>query len=248
MRSSVRVFLRDTPTPALIALPASSWESWAEELYCSQELSRPLTAEDLTTWRNENDRTAAYDDSLEAEELTRDRRIVERRLVELSALGTLVHDEEWSGVSLLCNWAPTPFEIDGEIYASIDTFHHALKFPEGSAERHACASLKPTDAQRMARRVRAKTFTYGGSTIVVGSTEHRSLFARAVCARLSERTDVQMALRATCWSKLEFPLTYTEHPNVPGLVTPLCLMIERFKRWGPRNQGLAAETPKDARG
>src|SRR5262245_49552764 len=68
---------------------------------------------------------------------------------ELSAYGALAwdahenkpsgRDYEWVGFNLLCNAAPTPFLLDGELFHSIDSFHHALKIPEGTPDRAACA-------------------------------------------------------------------------------------------------------------
>ena len=68
---------------------------------------------------------------------------------ELSALGVLAWEGregrpsgpryEWVGFNLLCNAAPAPFVLNGENFYSIDSFHEALKIPEGTPERATCA-------------------------------------------------------------------------------------------------------------
>ena len=234
--------LRDTPTSDLVAEAPSSWLPWFASLHWSQELARPVTPTDVTAWLEEMNyppgaplerKRAMFPEDLILGRLTRERRIAEGLLVELSALGAMVHSQEWSGVALLCNSAPTPFELAGLRYASMDSFHHALKLPEGSAARQSCALSEPDRAKQVTRKMRAKVFTHEGHDISVGSAEHRSLFARALCAKLDQNTEVERVLQATCWSLLELPLTFTQEANVPGLVTALVLMIERFKRWGP---------------
>ena len=238
----VEILLRDVPSSALVAEAPSTWEAWLDLLSSSQVLAEPVTPEDVTAWLEAMQyppgapltlKRSMFPESLIIERLTRERRLSQGLLVELSALGTVAHQQAWTGAALLCNWAPTPFVLDGQRYATVDSFYHALKLPEGSAARQHCALAEPHSAKQAARRIRARVFSYMGTSITVGSAEHRSLFARALCAKLEQNLNVEAALKATCWSKLELPLTFTPEANVPGLITALVFMIERLKRWGP---------------
>lgn len=162
---------------------------------------------------------------------------------ELSAIGVIAweghgHERkpsgpqyEWRGFNLLCNAAPTPFSLDGESVYSVDSFYEALKLPEGTPERATCAMAPLFEARRLARRVRNKAFTYRGKPISVGSAEHEGLLAAAVSAKVRQNPDVQMALRETATARLIFPLTFADQPGALARVTPVTLMIERWKQF-----------------
>lgn len=159
---------------------------------------------------------------------------------ELSALGVLAWEGregkpsgsryEWTGFNLLCNAAPTPFQLDGERFHSVDSFHEALKLPEGTSERAACAAAPFLEARRLTHKIRGEAFTYRGQTIAVGSAEHEGLLAAAISAKVAQHTTVRIALRETGTARLVFPLSYTDHPGALARVTPLTLMIERWKQ------------------
>ena len=162
---------------------------------------------------------------------------------ELSALGVLAWEgregkpsgslHEWTGFNLLCNAAPTPFLLNGERFYSVDSFHEALKLPERSPERAACAMAPFLEARRLTRKIHREAFTYRGQTIAVGSAEHEGLLATAVSAKVAQNPDVQIALRGTGTARLVFPLSYSARPGPLARVTPLTLMIERWKQRHP---------------
>jgi predicted NAD-dependent protein-ADP-ribosyltransferase YbiA (DUF1768 family) len=156
----------------------------------------------------------------------------------LSAMGALAWDGrsdkpngpdyEWAGANLLCNGAPTSFEIDGHRVASVESFQKSLKFPEG-CERAACRVASAADARDLTRHRRSTTFEYRGRIIAVDSAEHEGIIAEAIAAKVSQRPEVLNALLATGDARLAFPLTYAGEPGVLARVTPLALMIERWK-------------------
>ena len=164
--------------------------------------------------------------------------------LSLSAVGALAWDGserkpfgtgyEWVGFNLLCNAAPTPFNLNGESFHSVDSFHEALKIPEGTPERAACAVSPLHDAQRIARRYHSTDFTYRQERIAVGSAEHEALLAAAITAKVDQSLDVQSALRDTGSARLVFPLTFSSEPGPLARTTPLTLMIERWKRYRPQ--------------
>jgi len=158
---------------------------------------------------------------------------------ELSALGVIAwagRDDrpsgaayEWTGRNLLCNAAPRSFMLNGELFHSVDSFYEALKLPEGSSERVSCARSPLLEARRLSRRVRSETFPYRGKQIPVGSEEHEALLAAAISAKVQQNLDVRTALRHTGATKLALPRTPTDVPGALARVTPITLMIERWK-------------------
>lgn len=158
---------------------------------------------------------------------------------ELSALGVIAwagRDDRpsgsryaWTGFNLLCNAAPTPFTLNGEAFQSVDSFYEALKLPESSSVRATCASSPLLEARRLARRIRSEAFLYREKHISVGSAEHEGLLAAAISAKVQQNPDVRTALCHTGTTKLIFPLTFTDQPGALARVTPITLMIERWK-------------------
>ena len=161
--------------------------------------------------------------------------------IELSALGVIAWEGregkpsgsryEWVGVNLLCNAAPTPFVLNGENFYSVDSFHEALKIPEGTAERATSAMSPLHNAKRTARRYHGAEFSYRGERVAVRSPEHESLLAAAICAKIDQHPKVQNALQETGSARLVFPLSFTGEPGPLARATPLTLMIERWKRF-----------------
>ena len=162
-------------------------------------------------------------------------------ILELSAIGALAWDSRedrpagsyygWSGFNLLCNAAPTPFTLDGERFHSVDSFYNALKFPAGSSERAMCARASGLEGKRLARRSSDAEFTYQGKRISVRSADHEGVLAAGISAKIEQNQDVQVALNQTGTARLIFPLTFSRDPGALARVTPLTLMIERWKRF-----------------
>jgi hypothetical protein len=159
---------------------------------------------------------------------------------EMSALGALAWEGreekpsgpryEWVGFNLLCNAASTPFVLNGENFDSIDSFYQAIKIPEGTSERATCAISSLHEAKRLGRRHHAADFSYRGERVAVGSAEHESIVAAAICAKFDQHHEVQIALCETGSARLVFPLAFSNEPGALARVTPLTLMIERWKR------------------
>ena len=161
------------------------------------------------------------------------------QVLELSALGAMAWEGrddkpaesryDWTGFNLLCNAAPTAFEVNEERFHSVDSFAEALKFAEGTPERKACALAPVLEAKRLTRRIRGKEFAYRGQRIAVGSSEHEAVLAAALSAKVAQHADVRAALRETGSARLVFPLSSSRHPGALARVTPVALMIERWK-------------------
>jgi hypothetical protein len=162
--------------------------------------------------------------------------------VELSAYGAIaqnVHgltlsapELSWTGTNLLCNAAPTPFDIDGVRAASVESFQKALKLPAGSADRSACLQASAWDARERTRHLRASTFEYAGRTVVVDSDDHAAIVAAAISAKVRQVPAVRAALLATGRARLAFPPSSARSAGVLARITPLVLMIERWQLRG----------------
>ena len=119
------------------------------------------------------------------------------------------------------------FETNGR---AVDSFYEALKLPERADERALCAMSPSSAAKRIARRYRQPEFSYRGIRIPVGSVGHEALLAAAITAKIDHHPDVEAALLATGSAKLVFPSRGAAAPGVLARVTPMTLMLERWKR------------------
>lgn len=145
----------------------------------------------------------------------------DRPHLEISGLGDV-----WRGLSLLSSWAPTPFVLDGEAFASVESFYHALKYEAGSQERGEIAAMEGWYARRRARRRRRATLLWRGEEIAVGSPEHCEAVAAAVVEKVRRHRDVADALLATGRGRL---ILASGNRNALAIATPHALMIERAK-------------------
>lgn len=97
----------------------------------------------------------------------------------------------------ISNLADTPFELDGERYASVESFWQGLKV-EGAAERRTMARLSGPEAQgRGAALGQPTEFTYQNTRIAAGSPEHRDLMRRACEAKFDQNPAARAALLAS---------------------------------------------------
>ncbi len=207
-------------------------KSWVDILWKPVVLDNPVMQSEIEKFMHDHP-IFKGDYGFVTEVLTREKLIEEKKIIELSALGVYHGGEAWDGVNLLCNWAPTGFELDGQNYNSIESFYHSLKYPEDTEERIDCANISGIQAQLLTRRKRSNYFQYQGDTVIVGSFKHLATVAKAISAKVIQNNSVRESLKETCWAKLEFPLTYTKNPTALGRVTSLALMIERWKLFGP---------------
>jgi len=127
-------------------------------------------------------------------------------------------------VRLISNFAPTPFELDGRVYVSVEGFWQGLKFPSAD-ERRRIATLSGGAAKRAGEAaVPAETFKYEGVRIYTGTHAHWKLMERACWAKFSQDEEARAALLAT----IPRPLTHVmRHDSV---TIPGALMAEIWMR------------------
>ncbi|MCC7369290.1 MAG: hypothetical protein IT306_12750 [Chloroflexi bacterium] len=120
-------------------------------------------------------------------------------------------------IKLISNLAPTPFELDGRVYASVEGLWQGLKFPS-AADRRRVADLHGGAAKRAgAEAIPAEHFKYEGQKIVPGTHAHWKLMERACWAKFTQNEDAREALLAT----LPRPLTHVmrkDSTTIPGAI------------------------------
>jgi hypothetical protein len=103
---------------------------------------------------------------------------------------------------LLSNFAPTPFELDGLRYGSVEGFYSSLFWPEGSVDRARTAAMSGVEAKRSRPTVEQGSapqpvLSYGGHRFAVRSPLHRHLYERAIRAKVAANPVVADALART---------------------------------------------------
>ena len=97
----------------------------------------------------------------------------------------------------ISNLARTPFELDGERYASVEGFWQGLKFVEPEQRRQLAKLFGPEAKGRGAAAGQSTTIDYGDESIATGSPEHWQLMRRACEAKFSQDKRARTALMAT---------------------------------------------------
>jgi predicted NAD-dependent protein-ADP-ribosyltransferase YbiA (DUF1768 family) len=97
----------------------------------------------------------------------------------------------------ISNLAHTPFELDGQRYASIEGFWQGLKRLD-PVERRAMAKLRGSEAKARGSSVDQPTeFVYEGVMIATGSPEHWALMRAACEAKFTQHEAARIALLAS---------------------------------------------------
>lgn len=97
----------------------------------------------------------------------------------------------------ISNLAHTPFEFEGQRYASIEGFWQGLERAEPAARR-AMAKLWGSEAKQVGGSVdQPPAFDWQGVTVAAGSPEHWALMRGACEAKFSQNGDARTALLAT---------------------------------------------------
>jgi predicted NAD-dependent protein-ADP-ribosyltransferase YbiA (DUF1768 family) len=120
-------------------------------------------------------------------------------------------------IQLISNFAPTPFELNGEHYGSVEAFWQGLKFPD-EARRREVAPLHGAPARRAGFGApESAAIEYRGKTVRVGTADHWRLMAFACWAKFNQHEGARQALLGTG----ERPLihkTRRDSRNIPGVV------------------------------
>jgi len=137
-----------------------------------------------------------------------------------------------SDIRLLSNFAPTPFELDGRMYACVESFWQGLKYDD-QAQRDEIAEMDALAAKRAGdARGYGEAISYDGRRIVVGTCDHWELMEAACRAKFTQNDDARAALLGTG----ERPLTHKmrrDSRSIPGVVMADIWMRIRRELAGP---------------
>lgn len=121
---------------------------------------------------------------------------------------------------MLSNLTPTPFDLDGKHYESVEGFWQGLKFPEGSDQRNEIAKLSGVEAKKARRKAENSTeFEYQGKKFQVGSDEHQELMKKAIKAKLEQNPHVLNLLLETGNKKITHILKTHDGQTLPDSQT-----------------------------
>jgi predicted NAD-dependent protein-ADP-ribosyltransferase YbiA (DUF1768 family) len=134
-------------------------------------------------------------------------------------------EERWRPIS---NLAPTPFELDGAAYASVEGFWQGLKFRQPEA-RARIAALAGQEAMRAGRAAPpSEAVIYQGLSIAAGRPEHWALMRRACEAKFEQNEAARSALLAT-GERLLTHKARKDSRSIPGAIMADIWMSIRAK-------------------
>ncbi len=117
----------------------------------------------------------------------------------------------------ISNLTMTPFELDGRLYRSVESFWQGLKF-EDDSDRERLAALDGPHARELGKSRRyGAAVSYGGRDIPVGAWEHWRLMEQACRAKFQQNEEARAALLATG----ERPLVHIvrqDSRTIPGVI------------------------------
>lgn len=119
---------------------------------------------------------------------------------------------------LLSNFAPTPFELWGIKFASVEGFWQGLKYDEGSSEQKRVFELTAYEAKKAGKTAPKRShFSWRGKVYKVGSPEHHELLREALRAKFAQNPEARRALLATCRMELVHELPHgRDSKTIPG--------------------------------
>ena len=121
---------------------------------------------------------------------------------------------------MLSNLAPTPFELNGKSYASVEGFWQSLKFSEKNDERNKIANLSGIEAKKAGRKAKeVREFEYQSQKFQVGSEEHQELMRKAIKAKLEQNYHVLNLLLKTGDKKITHILKTPDGQILPDSKT-----------------------------
>jgi predicted NAD-dependent protein-ADP-ribosyltransferase YbiA (DUF1768 family) len=120
-------------------------------------------------------------------------------------------------ISLISNFAATPFQLDGRDYASTEGFWQSLRFDD-EAERARVAALSGGAAKAAGNDAPwPDLIVYGDELVRFGTFEHWRLMERACHAKFAQNPSARAALIGTG----QRPLTHImrrDSQSIPGVV------------------------------
>ena len=108
---------------------------------------------------------------------------------------------DWRACAL-ANFPLAPFELDGEVFASVEGFLQGIKFPPGHPSRDAAFRSYAHAAKTLGAAAERHSVWWRGEVIPYGSPAHHALLARGIRAKFHCNRGLQLALAATAGMRL----------------------------------------------
>ena len=118
---------------------------------------------------------------------------------------------------IISNLADTPFDMDGQRYASVESFWQGLKFERGGDRRRIAEMGGPQARAEGTRQGYGERIMFEGRQIIPGTWEHWQLMEMACRAKFAQVPQARQALLATG----ERPLLHIvrrDSRTIPGVV------------------------------
>ena len=120
-------------------------------------------------------------------------------------------------VQLISNFAQTPFELDGQPYASVEAFWQGLKFPDAARRRQIAAFHGQEARQAGFEAPDSVTVEYAGQDVRVGTYDHWRLMSKACWAKFNQHEGARRALLGTGERPLQHK-TRRDSRSIPGVI------------------------------
>jgi predicted NAD-dependent protein-ADP-ribosyltransferase YbiA (DUF1768 family) len=155
--------------------------------------------------------------------LERVRRQIEIRLCSSESPINVMSTNEDPDIRLISNLAEAPFELDGQVYASVEAFWQGLKWPD-STKRASIATEFGLDAMRAGRGAPKpdnpndrRVLTYRSLEVEAGTWQHWRLMERACQAKFEQDEKAREALLST-GDRLLVHRPGKDSRNIPGTI------------------------------
>ena len=142
--------------------------------------------------------------------------------------------------NLLSNFAPTPFRLNNNQYASMEGFIQSIKYPEDDERHQYTSGMYGIKAKNMGKKINRKNYPaltagekvyvyYNDQRILYRSQQHMDLTERALRAKFEQNENAQRELLSTGDAELTHDTGYPENPltSLPSKV--FCDMLTRIR-------------------
>jgi len=120
-------------------------------------------------------------------------------------------------IQLISNFAHTPFELDGQSYASVEAFWQGLKFPDQSRGRQIAALHGQEARQTGFDAQESVTIEYQDQIVRVDTYDHWRLMSAACWAKFNQHEMARQALLETGERPLQHR-TRRDSRTIPGVI------------------------------
>lgn len=137
---------------------------------------------------------------------------------------------------LLSALANRPFEIDGQMFSSIEGFYQGIRFPPDDRRRLRAFASSYGYAQQFRREGSKEFVWWQDKQIPYGSAEHKALIELAFRADFDQNPDRLEALKRTKGLRIRHETGEEDEPDSPFTKEEFCTLLTKI-----REEALALE-------